>query len=166
MKQIYYTAILSIFILLAPAFSYAAAPGSLFRVTRIPDGAGLIIRVKSFAGIPLKVEHVRLIGIDLPESGHGQWRRQAKKKLKKIIGENGWTVNVEYDLQQRDREGRLLVYAWNRRGELINEKLLEAGYAVLNMPPPNLKYAGRLAAAQKKAQADGAGLWERAGSKK
>ena len=89
--------------------------------------------------------------------------KAGQKQLKKLIGENGWVVNVEYDVQQRDQQGRLLAYLWNRKGELINEKLLEAGYAVLSTLPPNLKYADRLAAAQKKAQYAKTGIWKISG---
>ncbi|MBF0557553.1 MAG: thermonuclease family protein [Nitrospirae bacterium] len=168
MKHLYYTVILSIFILFASVVtSFGEVPGNVFHVTQVPDGVNLTIRVKSFAGIPLKVERVRLIGLNAADVGYGHWGRQAKKLLKKIIGENAWVVNVEYDTQQRDQQGRLLAYLWNRKGDLINEKLIEAGYAVLNIYPPNLKYADRLTAAQKRAQAAGAGIWKKTiGSKK
>lgn len=140
--------------------SFAAVPGHVFHVTQVHDGANLSIRVKSFAGIPLKIERVTLIGINAPDLRHGPFRILAKKQLKKMIGENGWIVNVEYDTQQRDQQGRLLAYLWNRKGELINGKLLEAGYVVFNTSRPNLKYADRLIAAQKKAQSARAGVWK------
>ncbi len=42
---------------------------------------------------------------------------------------------------------------------MINEEMLGKGCAVLFTVPPNVKYAGRLRAAQKKARDLKAGLW-------
>ncbi len=166
MKYFYYTGILFIIFLVLPdSPSSAITPGALFHVTRIQDGNTICIRVKSFAGIPLKVERVRLIGSDAPELEQEPWGRPAKRQLRKLIGESSWVVNVEFDSQQRDSDGRLLAYIWNKKGELINEKLIEGGFAVLNTLPPNVKYIDRLAAAQKKAQSARAGIWKSGGLK-
>lgn len=163
MKYSYYTGILFIIILTAFNSSFASTPGTPYHVMQVNDGNTVSIRVRSFVGIPLKVERVRLIGIDAPELKQQPWGRLAKKHLKKIIGQNGWIVNVEYDVQQRDSQGRLVAYLWNKKGELINEKLLESGYAVLFLSPPNTRYADRLTAAQKKAQSEMAGFWKNGG---
>ena len=167
MKYFYYTGILFIIILifLSGSSSFASTPGTSFHVTQVQDGNTISIRVKSFAGIPMKVERVRLMGSDAPELKQEPWGRPAKRQLRKLIGENCWVVNVEFDLQQRDPNGRLLVYLWNKKGELINEKLLEEGYAVLYTLPTNMKYIDRLAAAQKKAQSAKAGIWKNGGLK-
>ncbi|MBF0505726.1 MAG: thermonuclease family protein [Nitrospirae bacterium] len=145
--------------------SFAATPGVPFHVTQVIDGNTISIRTKSFVGIPLKIERIRLIGIDAPELKQEQWGRLAKKHLKKIVSENCWVVNIEFDVQQRDRDGRLVAYLWNKKGELINEKLLESGYAVLSSSPPNMKYADRLAAAVEKARSERAGIWKKGGLK-
>ncbi len=166
MKCFYYTGILFIIILiLSASTSFALTPGTLFHVTQIVDGNTIGIRVKSFAGIPLKVESVRLMGSDAPELKQEPWGRPAKRQLRKLIGKNGWVVNVEFDTQQRDPNGRPLVYLWNKKGELINEKLLEEGYAVLSTLPTSTKYIDRLAAAQKKAQSAKSGIWKNGGLK-
>src|SRR5208283_929424 len=167
MKYFYYTGILFIIIILilSVSSSFALTPGTLYHVTQVSDGNTISIRVTSFAGIPLKVERVRLIGSDAPELKQGPWGRPAKRQLRKLIGENCWVVNVEFDLQQRDSNGRLLAYLWNKKGELINEKLLEEGYAVLYTLPANVKYIDRLAAAQKRAESARAGIWKNGGLK-
>jgi len=166
MKPYYYTRIVFIIILaMSCSSSFAATPGVLFHVTQVNDGNTISIRTKSFIGIPLKIERVRLIGIDAPELKQEQWGRLAKKYLKKIVSENCWVVNIEFDVQQRDRDGRLVAYLWNKKGELINEKLLEAGYAVLSPSPPNVKYADRLAVAEKRARSEMAGIWKKGGLK-
>ena len=162
MKYFYYTGILFI-IILSCSSSFASPPGTPYHVTQVIDGNTICIRLASFAGIPLKVERVRLIGSDAPELKQEPWGRRAKRQLKRLIGENCWVVNVEFDSQQRDPHGRLPAYLWNKKGELINEKLLEEGYAVLYTMPSNVKYIERLAAAQKKAQSARAGIWKNGG---
>ena len=152
MKHSYYTGIACIiFFLLAGSLSFASVPGTTYHVTRVNDGNTISIRVKSFAGIPLKIEQVRLIGVDAPGLRQEPWGSLAKKYLKKLINQNDWIVNIEFDTQQRDRNGKLTAYLWNKKGELINEKLLESGYVRFRPPAPNIKYAGRLAAAAQKA---------------
>ncbi|MBI3592189.1 MAG: thermonuclease family protein [Nitrospirae bacterium] len=136
-----------------------------FRVTAVHDGDTISIRAKSLAGIPIKIERVRLIGIDAPELKQETWGRDAKRYLKKLISESDWTVNVEFDVQQRDRYGRLLAYLWSNKGQMINERMLEAGYAVLYTIPPNVKYVERLAGAQKRAVSKKAGIWRSGGLK-
>ncbi len=137
-----------------------ALPGNSYVVTEVHDGDTVSIKVKSFAGFPLKIERVRLIGIDAPELKQDPWGRNAKKHLKKLLSESDWVVNVEFDVDQRDKYGRLLGYLWNRRsGTLINEKMIEDGYAVLYTFPPNVRYADRLIDAQKRAHARGLGIW-------
>lgn len=42
---------------------------------------------------------------------------------------------------------------------MLNEVLLREGYAQVALSPPNLRYAGRLQAAQDEARGEGRGLW-------
>ena len=174
MKRYYYTAISAIIIQVVIVFSVlnalAAQPavevGSpKYRITAVHDGDTVSIRAKSFAGIPLKIERVRLIGIDAPELKQEQWGRKAKRYLKKLISESDWVVTVELDVEQRDKYGRMLAYLWSRDGRLINEKMLEAGYAALFTFPPNVKYADRFMEAQKRAQLRKAAIWKEGGLK-
>jgi len=161
MRRYYYTRIVTIIFLMAFITSpLYALPGNSYVVTEVHDGDTVSIKVKSFAGFPLKIERVRLIGIDAPELKQDPWGRNAKKHLKKLLSESDWVVNVEFDVDQRDKYGRLLGYLWNRRsGTLINEKMIEDGYAVLYTFPPNVRYADRLIDAQKRAHARGLGIW-------
>lgn len=134
-----------------------------FRVTRVHDGDTVGIRSRSFAGIPLKIERARLVGIDAPELKQEQWGRRAKKHLKELLSKSDWIVDIEYDVVERDDYGRLLVYLHGKDGGLINERMIEDGYAVLYTFPPNVKYAEKLEAAQKRAQAKKAGIWKNGG---
>ena len=111
MRRFYYTRIVAIIFLIAFITSPSyALPGNSYVVTAVHDGDTVSIKVKSFAGFPLKIERVRLIGIDAPELGQDPWGRKAKKQLKKLVSESDWVVNVEFDVDQRDKYGRLLGY--------------------------------------------------------
>jgi micrococcal nuclease len=165
MGRFYYTKIIVIiFLLIFITSPLYALPGDSYVVTNVYDGDTVSIKVKSFAGFPLKIERVRLIGVDAPELGQEPWGRKAKRHLKKLISESGWIVNVEFDAEQRDQYGRLLGYLWNRnKGTLINERMIEDGYAVLYTFPPNVKYVDRLIESQKRAQSKGLLIWGKNG---
>jgi micrococcal nuclease len=104
---------------------------------------------------------VRLIGIDTPELGQGDAGRQARAALRRLLPP-GSAVRLEQDVAPRDRYGRELAHVW-AGSRLVNEALLLEGWAMLYTVPPNVKYAGRLERAQKKARAAGAGLWASGG---
>lgn len=167
MKLFYYTRFSLIIILfLFITFPVVNASQQKFRVTEVHDGDTISIRTRSFAGVPLKIERIRLIGIDAPELKQEPWGRLSKRYLKKLISESDWVVSIEFDVQQRDKYGRLLSYLWDKKGRLINEKMIENGYAMLYTIPPNVKYVDRFAAAQKKAQARRIGIWGEKGLRK
>lgn len=160
----YYTGILALllFFLCVPPDRPEAAEQT-YLVTEVHDGDTVSIKVKSLAGFPLRTERVRLIGIDAPELKQEPWGRTAKRALKKMLAETDWVVRVEFDAAERDQHGRLLGYLWAKNGLLINERLLDEGYAVLYTIPPNVKYAERFVEAQRKAQLLKKGVWGRDG---
>ncbi len=164
MKYRYYTKLSFIIVLLlftaSPSF---ATPGTPFLVTEVHDGDTVSIKAQSFVGIPIKIERVRLIGIDAPEIRQDPWGRIAKRYLKKLISGSGWVVNVEHDVVQRDRYGRLLAYLWTKDGRLINKVMIEEGFAVLYTVPPNVKYVDLLIDAEKNAQVSKRGIWGKEG---
>jgi micrococcal nuclease len=104
---------------------------------------------------------VRLIGIDSPESQQQPFGSEARVALLKLVPA-GSTPRLEVDAAPTDRYGRTLAYVWMGR-VLVNEVMVREGWAVLYTVPPNVKYAGRLAAAQEKARAQRTGLWSRHG---
>lgn len=170
MKLFYYTALTAVgialfFVLsplsprLSPAAGGEAKRMQEYRVTVVHDGDTVSIRAGSFAGIPTRLERVRLIGVDAPELGQEPWGRRSKRQLKKLISESNWIVRVELDVEKRDRYGRLLAYLWGRNGRLLNEELIETGYALPYTVPPNVKYAERLRAARTRAEGKRAGFW-------
>ena len=104
---------------------------------------------------------VRLIGIDSPERQQHPFGEQAAQALLQMMPP-GTTVKLESDAAPTDRYGRLLAHVWVG-SILVNEAMVQGGWAVLYTVPPNVKYAERLEEAQKEARMLGAGLWGKSG---
>ncbi len=128
-------------------------------VVRVIDGDTVKVRYEG------KLESVRLIGIDTPETTRGKNERfgaQAGAFLEAMLADR--TVLLEFDLERRDRYGRLLAYVWAQSdGDpapiLVNAQLARWGYAQLLTIPPNVKYVERLRKAVGAAKAARANLW-------
>ncbi len=113
-----------------------------------------------------KLETVRYIGIDTPETHH------PRKKVEEL-GREAWKANrdlvlhewvrLETDIETRDRYGRLLAYVWFKEGEdaaMVNEVMVRKGYAMPFTFPPNTRYTDLFRKAFSKAREEGQGLWE------
>ena len=108
-------------------------------------------------------ERVRLIGVDAPESvrpGHPVecFGRAASAFTERLV--EGRRVRLEFDVERRDRYGRLLAYV--RRagdGRFVNAALVREGYATPFTVPPNVRHAERFAALARGARRTGRGLW-------
>jgi endonuclease YncB( thermonuclease family) len=83
-------------------------------------------------------ETIRLIGIDAPEldSNDGE---EAKHYLESVLNDSS-NVEIELDVQERDKYGRLLAYVYIYGGTMLNKLLLEDGHATPKSYPPNTKY--------------------------
>ena len=139
-------------------------------VVRVVDGDTLKIRYWG------KEESIRLIGIDTPESRvNKKTKRDAKRSgqdIKTIIAmgkrateyvesrvKPGDLITIEFDVEQRDRYGRLLGYVYLSNGKVLNEEIIKAGYANVMTIPPNVKYKDRFLKAYKEARERKMGLW-------
>ena len=110
-----------------------------------------------------RFEKIRLLGIDAPEMDQRPWGKKAKECLRSIISNADSKISLEYDIQRRDKYGRILAYIWQQNKKMINEEMMKKGCAVLFTFPPNVRYAELFRAAQKKAQEDKAGIWAERG---
>lgn len=99
---------------------------------------------------------VRLIGIRAPDLQQTPWGIQAQRQLQQMIA--GKTVLLESDLETVDSFQRRLAYVWVDH-ILLNEWLVEQGWALAEARSPNTKYEQRLAYAQEKARLLSRGLW-------
>lgn len=145
----------------------ALVPG---RVERVVDGDTLIVRLGDG-----RRERVRLIGIDTPEvhrsaklvrdvartgqdeaTIQGLGRRASAYTARALLGQ---AVELEGDVQARDRHGRRLAHLWGPDGTLFNLAIVRDGYAQTYPVPPNLRYEARFRACQQEARRAGRGLW-------
>jgi micrococcal nuclease len=105
---------------------------------------------------------VRYIGIDTPEiADPGKptecYGSQAKDENKRLVG--GKTVRLEKDVTETDQYGRLLRYVFV--GDvLVNNTLIQNGFARVTTFPPDVKYKDQFLASQKQAKEYTRGLWK------
>lgn len=161
--------LLLLFIILALTLPLYAQ--DTLKVLWVVDGDTLKINYKG------KEESVRLIGIDAPESRPNKKARndaqRSGENLKTITAmgkeatecvrslvKQGDTLKMEFDVQKRDKYGRLLGYVYLSNGKMLNEEIVKAGYANLMTIPPNVKYQERFLKAYKEAREHGRGLWK------
>lgn len=127
-----------------------------YKVIRVVDGDTIKV---NFNGVE---ESVRLIGIDTPESVHPDAAKNviegktASDYTKALI--EGKEVTLEFDVEQRDRYGRLLAYVY-LNGVMVNKTLLQEGYAQVSTYPPNVKYVDDFTSIQRVARENNKGLW-------
>jgi endonuclease YncB( thermonuclease family) len=72
----------------------------------------------------------------------------------------GKRIHVEWGAKLRNDDGIYAPFVFLEDGTLVNQKLLEAGFAKLNIQPPNLEYAKELRSASKNSRKDSEGLWQ------
>lgn len=126
---------------------------SLHQVTKVLDGDTIVLK---------KGERVRLLGINAPEI-ESRYRdgepggMAAKEWLQKKL--QGRNVSLEYDRQKQDHYERLLAHLHLSNGEHLNLMLVEKGLAMVNLLPPNLRYADAMIRAQQRAEKQKLGIW-------
>ncbi|MFS1511774.1 thermonuclease family protein [Chengkuizengella sp. SCS-71B] len=110
-----------------------------------------------------KKETIRLLLVDTPETVHPSKAVQAfgpeASNFAKDMLPVGSEVQIEIDVSERDKYGRLLAYLWVD-GKMFNEMLLEKGLArVAYIYPPNVKYVDQFKEIQEKARQESIGIW-------
>jgi len=126
-------------------------------VVRVVDGD--TIRV----GLPSGEEPVRYIGIDTPESVKPGapvecFAKRASAYNERLVA--GEKVRLVYDIERRDRYGRLLAYVYRARdGLFVNAELVRRGYATAVTFPPNVAHERELRRLARRARMSGRGLW-------
>ena len=149
----------------AAGFAYSA--DQFFFVSKVIDGD----TIKLSTG-----EHVRLIGIDTPESRYNnKLVRDSKRSARDInsivsMGKKasdftrsfveGKNVRLEFDVEKYDKYKRLLAYVYLEDGTFVNARIVEEGYAQTLTIPPNIKYARMLLKLEREAREKNKGLWK------
>jgi micrococcal nuclease len=124
------------------------------RVVRVVSGQ--TFEVLGMGEQPNLISQVRLIGIDAPDLRQRPWGNDAKEHLEKLIAEA--PVNLEFDVEARDKIGRVVAYAWKDK-ILLNEQMIKDGYALYAPRFPNHKFDLKLERAQQWSRLMGIGIW-------
>lgn len=107
-------------------------------------------------------DKVRLIGVDTPETVKPNhpvepYGKEASDYTKQLL--TNQSIRLLYDIELRDRYGRLLAYVYLEDGTFVNEMLIRDGYARIMTIPPNVKHAELFLQAEQDAREKDRGLW-------
>jgi micrococcal nuclease len=135
------------------------APGATLsgRVVRVVDGDTIRVALGG------RVERVRYIGIDTPESVKPDtpvqcYAHRAAAENARLVG--GRRVRLVLDAEPRDRFGRLLAYVYRADdGVFVNAQLVRRGFARTLTIPPDVRFAARFRALAAQARRAHRGLW-------
>ena len=108
-----------------------------------------------------RVERVRYIGIDTPETVHPSkpvqcFGKEASAKNRELV--EGREVALERDITDRDKYGRLLRYVYVS-DVFVNGALVRGGYAHAYPYPPDVRYEAQFREDERLAREEGVGLW-------
>lgn len=131
---------------------------SYYPVVKIVDGDTIDVSIDG------KIERIRLIGINTPETVDPRkpvecFGKEASGKAKEFL--SGEDVELEGDATQSDRDkyGRLLRYVTTKEGFFYNLEMIKRGYAYEYTYDVPYKYQKEFKAAQNEAKNAGKGLW-------
>ena len=107
-------------------------------------------------------EKVRFLGVNTPEVSRRDKPAEAggeaaKSWLQQQLAGN--KVRLLKDMTKRDKYGRVLAHLFTEDGVHLNLALLEKGLGMVNIYPPDLKYAEQLLLAQQQAEQNKLGIW-------
>jgi len=127
-------------------------------VTRVVDGDTIDVQIDD------KVERIRLIGINTPETKDPRkpvecFGVEAYEEALRIL--DGRYVRLESDDTQQDRDyyGRLLRYVYRDDGLFYNHHMIEMGYAYEYTYRVPYRYQSQFKEAQQNATQQKRGLW-------
>ncbi len=146
-------ALLGLVGILAYFLSRPTTGGEEVRVVHVVDGDTIHVEIGG------QTYRVRYIGVDAPESTRVVecFGREATEFNRALVA--GQRLRLERDVNDTDRYGRLLRYAYLTDGRMVNEALVREGYALARSFPPDVKYQDRLRDAERDARQARRGLW-------
>jgi micrococcal nuclease len=106
------------------------------------------------------VQRVRLILVDTPEV-HGAtecYGAEASAFVEGLLPAGAY-VELERDVSETDRFDRLLRYVYLEDGRMLNELLLEQGYAYVVEFPPDTRHLDAFRDLEETARDEGRGRW-------
>ena len=150
--------------LLLSACASGRAPSTDGRgtVVRVIDGDTIVVRIGG------REEHVRLIGIDTPETHKPDtpvecFGPEAAAHMSELLPDNT-PVRLERDIEARDRFDRLLAYVYrDRDGLFVDLAMVKDGFAGTLAIAPNYAHRHEFEQAEAEAQQNRLGLWATCG---
>ncbi len=133
-----------------------------FKVLKVVDGDTIEI---DYYGQEISV---RFIGVDTPETVDprrpvGCFGKEASDENKRLL--QGKVVELEKDISETDKYGRLLRYVYLRLDDnnllFVNDYLIRQGFGQALSYPPDVKFNDRFLEAQKEAREESRGLWQK-----
>lgn len=135
------------------------------------DGDTVLVRIEE------RVQRIRLIGIDTPETVVNEKAirdsRRAAESVSRTLHRGdkasrftrsaippGTKVRITFDKQRVDTYGRILGYLFLEDGTMLNQKIVAAGFGKARSYPPNLKHQELLESAEQHARQRRLGLWQ------
>lgn len=108
-------------------------------------------------------ERVRLIGIDTPETefsprGPEPFADEATEALRALLPADE-PLELEFDVEVRDRYGRMLAYVYSSNGTFANAAMVEQGWARPLTIAPNVTHAETFFRLAGEAREAGVGIW-------
>jgi micrococcal nuclease len=150
-------AMCALVLLSAPSVAAAQAQRASITalVTRVIDGDALEVNLGD------RLEIVRYIGIGTPEiqqptRATERYREAARAANARLVA--GKNVRLVFDIQPRDRGGRLLAYV-HAGDSFVNAELVAAGFAEVATSPPNVRHRELFMTRQREARLAMRGLW-------
>lgn len=106
--------------------------------------------------------HVRYIGINAPEIAHDDYPAEPLGDQALACNRSlvlGKKVQLETDLDRKDRYNRLLAYVYLKDGVFVNREIIRQGMAYCLYRSPNDRHFSALLKAQRQAMHEQKGLW-------
>lgn len=136
--------------------------------TVTPQEKITVLVTKVIDGDTIEIEggqKVRYIGIDTPEKGQPFFDKAKKFNSDLVLHRN---VEVEFDIQTKDKYGRTLAYVfieqfdsrYYRTKMFVNLELIKKGLAAAETIQPNVKYQDKILNVQKESREKCLGIWE------
>ncbi len=123
------------------------------KVNRVIDGDTVVLT---------DGRRLRYIGIDTPELRHPNKKVREMAEIAKQVNNKlvkGKELTLEYDVEKKDKYGRLLAYVYLKDGTFVNAELLKEGCALMMTIPPNVRHSDLFRKLQKEARESKCGLW-------
>jgi micrococcal nuclease len=121
------------------------------RITKVISGQTIEVIIDD------RQYQLRLTGLKTPYLSQKPWGQEARKYLMDTLMSSSY-LSLETDVTKTDQYDRLQGYVWHEK-QLINQKIIEEGYGVVDLTYTDGKYDQQLLNAQNYARIMGKGIW-------